>query len=440
MRAGAQPTWWRPPAAAPASSVADAVPRAGSTPFWALMGFTLVLLLSPQSFVPVLGQLHLAFLCAALAGGTYVLGQFLRRQPVLRFTPEMTLTLCLVAWVLLTLPMSYWPGGSLDYFFDIFLKAVIVFWLLANVVDSTERLRTAAWILSLIAIPLSVSAVRGFFSGGFRSEELSGGMDRIMGYDAALTVNPNDLALMLNLILPLSAALLFITRRPALRYLLASAIGLDVIAIIATFSRAGFLTLGVIGLCYLAVLLRRRRHSLILFLACGALAGAVLLPSAYLDRLGTITNIQADSTGSAQARLGDSLAAVSYVASHPFVGAGINMNILALNEARGATWTKVHDVYLEYAVDLGLPGLLLFLLLLRRVVRGVTRARDATARDPAQAELHALAEGLGISLTGFMVAAFFYPDAYQFYFYYIAGLAVAAATIAPRTRPESIPA
>ena len=419
--------WWRPVAE---GGTPAAAPRSDPLPFWALMGFTAVLLLSPQSFVPALASLHLAFLCAALAGGTYVLGRFLRHQPVLRLTPEMVLTLALVAWAVLTLPMSYWPGGSLAFFFDIYLKALIVFWLLANVVDSTARLRTVAWILSLIAVPLSISAVRGFFSGGFRSEELSHGMDRITGYDAALTANPNDLALMLNLILPLSLALLFITRRPALRWLLLTAIGLDVIAIIATFSRAGFLTLGVIGIAYLMIVFRRGRRVLAVLAVCGALGGLAFLPAAYVDRLSTITDVQADSTGSAQARLSDTLTALKYVAAHPLVGAGIGMNILALNQARGATWTKVHDVYLEYAVDLGLPGLLLFLFLLRRIVRGVNRARAAGPAVPGREELRALAEGLGVSLVGFMVAAFFYPDAYQFYFYYIAGLAVAAASIA----------
>jgi len=161
-----------------------------------------------------------------------------------------------------------------------------------------------------------------------------------------------------------------------------------------------------------------------------ALLCVPLLPSAYLDRLSTITNIQADETGSAQARLNDSLVAVEFVIDHPLMGAGIGMNILALNEARGATWTEVHNVYLEYASDLGLPGLILFLLLLRIVVKGVGVACRAPSTDADGFALHHLAEGLGVSLLGFIVAAFFYPDAYQFYFYYIAGLAVAARSIA----------
>jgi hypothetical protein len=68
------------------------------------------------------------------------------------------------------------------------------------------------------------------------------------------------------------------------------------------------------------------------------------------------------------------------------------------------------------------------------VVKGVWRVSREAAEGPAHHELHCLAQGLGVSLLGFIVAAFFYPDAYQFYFYYIAGLAVAAAYIADSAR------
>ena len=409
-------------------------------PFWALMAFTSVLLLSPQAFVPVLAPLHLAFLSAVLAGGAYVAGRLLRRQPVLRFTPDMLLAAGLAGWSLVTVPFSYWSGGSLAFFFEIYFKALVVFWLLANVVDSVSRLKTVAWILSLIAVPLSLAAVKSFFSGGFQSEVLSHGLDRIHGYGVSLAGNPNDLALMLNMILPLTIALLLLTRRPVLRWLLGTVICLDCVAIMATFSRGGFLTMGVIGAAYLRILFRRRQRALALAAAAATLLCVPLLPSAYLDRLDTITNIQADETGSAQARLNDSLVATEFVMGHPLVGAGIGMNILALNEVRGTTWTEVHNVYLEYASDLGLPGLIMFLLLLRTVVKGVGEVRRSSAADPDAMEFHHLAEGLGVSLLGFMVAAFFYPDAYQFYFYYIAGLAVAARSIASdQMSPAPIP-
>lgn len=426
--------WWRPaPLSENDGGVADTAEKR-SFAFWALMGFTAVLLLSPQSFFPVLSHFHLAFVTAAGAGITLVAGRLLERRPVIAFTPETVLVLCIVAWAFATIPLSLWPGGALAFMMQIFIKAVIVFWLLGNIIDRVNRLWLAAWGLSLMTIPLSISAVRDFFSGGFRGEELSRGLDRIAGYDSALAGNPNDLALMLNLILPITVALLFTSKRASARYLLCAIIALDAMAIVATYSRAGFLALGVIAVCYLVVMLRRGLHGAVLLICAGMLLSAPLLPSSYLGRLGTIVDVQADSTGSAQTRLQDMKAAVRYVAENPLVGAGIGQDILALNEVRGDTWTKVHNVYLEYAVDLGLPGLLLFTLLLGWILRNAVRTVRSTIAGEDGARLRLLAEGIGISLVAFTVAAFFYPDAYQFYFYYIAGLAVAAKSISDRMR------
>jgi O-antigen ligase len=420
--------WWRHAAASPGPQAGRLLRASQSSalPFWALMGFTCLLLLSPQSFIPALGALHLPLLMALLAAGSFIMGSWKRHENPFALGKEQRMALLLAAWALVTVPLSLWPGGSVAFFFGIFFKALIVFWLLSRVVDSVARLEIACWTLSLLAAPLSISAVRTFFSGGFRTQELSHGLARISGYDASLTGNPNDLALMLNLILPLSIALFLKARRPGAQALLAILVGLDVVAIVATFSRAGFLSLGLTGLAYLYILFRRKRRTLAFLVIAGVLAGTAMLPSSYMDRLSTITNIQADQTNSAQTRFRDYITAAKYVAAHPLMGAGIGMNILALNDERGTTWTLVHDVYLEYAVDLGLPGVILFLLLLRSVIRGLRKAMRRAAEDPEGEELHYLLEGLLVGIASFSLSAFFYPDAYQFYFYYIAGLSIAA--------------
>jgi O-antigen ligase len=82
-------------------------------------------------------------------------------------------------------------------------------------------------------------------------------------------------------------------------------------------------------------------------------------------------------------------------------------------------------VYLQYAVDLGIPGLLLFLWLFIAVFRAARRVRRRAAQDLALFEVGAMAEGVQIALVTFAVAAIFHPVAYQFYFFCVAGLALA---------------
>jgi O-antigen ligase len=308
-----------------------------------------------------------------------------------------------------------------------YFKTLAIFWLLANVVDTRPRLRRAAGCLVLMTVPLAAFAVHAFATGQFI--EADGPVRRIAGVDAPLTQNPNDLALMLNLVLPLALALAQAAERAATRLAFLACALLDAIGVILTFSRAGFICLALIAIVSLWKAVRRPWRGWAFAAVVLALIAAPLLPRGYLDRLSTIGDIQSDPTGSAQERWSDTRAALRYVAAHPLLGAGVGMNVLALNEARGASWTNVHNVYLQYAVDLGLPGVALFVALLALCLLATVEAMRRAAAMPAP-DLFLLAEGLQISLVVFAVAALFHPVAYHFYFYYVAGLAIAARAAA----------
>lgn len=443
MNADIRAEWWRPEISAKADSrwKAAAPPEAttaGVFPFRALLAFTFILVISPQSLFPSLAPLRIALVAAVTAIVTYLWDRFERRRPISIRTREIHLVALLAAWALITAPFSYWPGGSISFLFDVYLKSVAIFGLLCNTIDSEERLRKVLWTLSLMSLPLAATAAWNFHAGAFMPGGSTGDVVRIQGYTAPLTTNPNDLALMLNLILPLSVALLVSSRNFASRALLAATIVLSILAVLLTFSRGGFLTLAATALTGLV----RRMKGIAAIGAGAALLTALLcLPyvsSVYVDHLRTIADIRTDATGSAQERLDDMLSAARYVALHPILGAGAGMNTLALNDLRGAEWRMVHNVYLECGADLGLPGLLLFTLLLVASIRSARRAAGAAAATPGMEKISVFAEGIATSLIGFAVAAMFHPVSYHFYFYYIAALAVAVHGIsAARIREGS---
>jgi hypothetical protein len=147
----------------------------------------------------------------------------------------------------------------------------------------------------------------------------------------------------------------------------------------------------------------------------------------------TIVDIDSDTTGSAQERWSDINAATQFIVAHPIVGAGVGQGILAMNATRGATWVAVHNAYLNYGVDLGVPGLALFVALVGTSFRSARRVESMDGfRKPVGTELVAFAGGIRVSLAGFMVAACFHPVPYHFHFYYIAGLSMALKTTATR--------
>ena len=388
------------------------------------MAFTAILLLSPQAWFPVLKQVRIAFLAAGLAMAAHAVERTARRRAITPVSPEIAIAITLVAWAVLTLPLSMWPGGSVRLLTDHYLKAVAFFWLLGTIVTTTERLKVVAWTLTLCSIPLAATGVANYLAGDFLNTGVRG-LYRITGYSGSLTANPNDLALMLNLIIPLTGALAFVSHG-AKRLFAIATILLSITAVVLTFSRAGFLTLAAIFVVFLAVLVRRRAPGPAFALLILALCVPPLLPDGYVNRLSTISNIEADTTGSAQGRWRDTKVAASIVANNPIVGAGIGQDVLVMNEERGIdTWRRVHNAYLQYGVDLGVPGLLLFAWLHLTCYRTARAVEARAAGNPRLRTLWPLAAGVQMSLVAFGVAAMFHPIAYQFYFFSIGGLAVA---------------
>jgi O-antigen ligase len=264
-----------------------------------------------------------------------------------------------------------------------------------------------------------------FFSGVYQSS-ING--QRITGYEGALTGNPNDLALMLNLILPLTMALLLLSRRPLIRLILLGSMFLSAGAVVLTFSRGGFLALATLLLLYIWKLRRRPEGHWLWALIPLIIICITIVGPAYMDRLATITDIEADKTHSAQERWNDMAAAARFTLAHPFVGAGLGQSLLATQEERGPDGGLVHNVYLQYAAELGLPGLLLFLILFIQCLKS-TAGVQARARQKNDRHLFYIGEAVQLSLIAFAISAMFHPVAYHIHFYYIAGFAVAARKI-----------
>ena len=419
--------WWRPQAVQ-ASSLSEQPPDTdqAALPFWSVMAFTAVLLFSPQTYVPALAPFRPALLVILIGVLAYVSDRWARGLPIVEWNREIGLITGLGILAALTVPFSLWPGGSVGVLSD-FAKTVAIFLLLSHVVTTMARLRLAAWLLTWMAIGLGLFALYNFMTGAMIDQGAN--QDRLVGNEGALTKNPNDLALMVNLLLPLTVGLFLSSKETWQRMVLLTAVGIEAATVVLTYSRGGAVTLAVIVLAYLWKLRRRRERTFIYVGLLAAVLALPLLPSSYFDRMSTITNVAADRTGSAQERIADMIIAGKTILANPVIGAGMGMNMLVMREARGG-WLGVHNVYLEHAIDLGLFGLAIFLVLFWSCFKAVATVQH----DTSSPELFFLAQGLQISLIAYATAAMFHPVSYQYYFYYIAGLAIGARTIASALR------
>ncbi|HMX28901.1 MAG TPA: O-antigen ligase family protein, partial [Blastocatellia bacterium] len=351
-----------------------------------------------------------------------------RGEALTVWTTELRMVLLICGLGLLFLPLAASPADSWKTLVDVYLKIVCIFFLLTNLLDTTARLRSILKLVVCWGAVLALDAVYSFASGQFTNRE-----HRIEGMVQGIFGNPNDLAVSLNLLLPLAVALAMSNRGWKRVFYMVCAVAMGM-GVVATFSRGGFLGLLAAGSVLLWKLGRSRRAAaaLTLTLVCGAFL--MFMPSEYSGRLSTILSSDTDKTGSSQERRELLKRAAGVALSHPIIGVGIgNYHIYSLKEK------LAHNAYLEITAELGVTGLLAYLALIltplssmRRVGRETSAALRAATDTATRAQLHelnSLSIALQAAFAAYIVCSLFGSIQYQWFLYYIAAYAVAVRRI-----------
>ncbi|MDY6984404.1 MAG: hypothetical protein SV422_15065, partial [Pseudomonadota bacterium] len=121
--------WWRvtpPELSQPTATPIDAMPES-KWPFRMLLAFTFVMLLAPQQAFPVLAPFRIAMLVVVASVLTYMYARLVRGQPFLEMKPGILPALLIAVWSVMTVPLSYWPGGTVSFLLGEYFKTLVVF-------------------------------------------------------------------------------------------------------------------------------------------------------------------------------------------------------------------------------------------------------------------------------------------------------------------------
>ena len=323
---------------------------------------------------------------------------------------------------LLSVGFSRWPGGSVQFFMDFAWKAGVVFFLAANLLYSGERARQLCWTFVLFAAVNSFIGLENWSSGNMKE----GATNRIEGGFAPLASNPNDLGLLLDISLPLVWYAYRTATTKATRYMALLTIAASVLTVVITFSRGAFLGLFVVAGLTAWKLGKGKRIRIFVLIAVLLPVTLAILPGGYSDRMLSIFYGDMDETGSREGRIKLMEAGVTSMIEHP-LGVGLGMNILTAADS-GAGWNVIHNAYLQVGVELGVVGFILYLALIWKTSQGLSAIEQSPVRNIAD-----LAFAIRLSLIAFMVGGFFGPVAYNFYFFYPGGMAIALKSLVKRT-------
>lgn len=388
--------------------------RGHALSFAGILLFTAITYFRPYELIPALsGLTTMAFWVAVATLLVFVPTQLSLEGTLTARPREINLVLLLLLMGLLSVPFAIEPGEAWPAFVD-FTKVVTMFIVMVNVVRSEMRLRAMLWLALVVAIVLSVNALIDYGSGNLAMEGV-----RIKGIIGSLFDNPNDMALYLVTMIPLSLGLMFAARGLSKKIVYSLCALLLVGAVVVTFSRGGFLGLACAMFVMAWKLGRRNRTGVLLLFTAAIAVFFVLVPHDYIARLMTIFGGSDWKGGSAGARENLLLRSLQVMLRHPLFGIGMNNfhNVSAHEQVS-------HNAYTQIGGEMGIAALVLYVMFLLSAFKRMAAIERETYEKRADARVYYMAVAIEAALVGYMVSSFFASVAYLWYIYYLVGYAL----------------
>lgn len=335
--------------------------------------------------LPFLGvvrfDLLLVSVLGALALSRFAAGRYLK-------TPIDKWLTILIAYSVLTIPFVEWPGSVVKFGLPDFIKAVVFYYFTVAFITSEQDLKKLLLVflgcqLFRILEPLYLHVTEGYW--GSSASELGGRefLNRLAGspYDV---VNPNGLGWVILTALPL----LYFMRGLSWKHRIAfvSLSPLCLYALVLTGSRSSVIGLGAVLLVFM--LRSRRRVALIFFSSVAIAIGFSYLSPDMQDRYLSIVGQGEKNANTASDRLIGLEEYVRVALRRPVFGYGLGTSAEAnVNFAKSGPYAgralPAHNLYVEVMQEVGVAGLLLYLLFLRAILTCYSECRQSFKRQDA---------------------------------------------------------
>lgn len=339
------------------------------------------------------------------------------RQPF-PWTRETILFITLLGWfTMTTFGSPDFPGAAKEQWLKVMKIYIGIFptlWL----ITTRERLR---WLIAVIALSFGLIGFKGgIFALG------TGFQHRVWGPDNTFYDGNNEIALALNMALPLLLLSARETDSKNLRLFFYATFFFSICSIVSTWSRGGLLALCIVLGCI--VLTGRRKWLSVPLVFLAVTVALPNLPEEWFDRMHTIKTYEEDE--SAQGRFQAWDYAMEKAADKPLSGGGFET-------FRGA-YVDAHSAYFEVLGEHGYVALFLWLSLLFGTIVALQRLRTRALLYDEMLWVRDYARAVQISLLGYAAGGAFLGVAYWDIFYHLIAICVLMKVIVARRANEDV--
>jgi len=374
---------------------------------FAVFGLLYVNLGRPQDVLPFLKSIHPGMILGLLVLCTLFKSKNKTQIISNEFNHEKQWFIALGFVMFLSTLVSIYLSASVEFLLD-YSKVIILLIGLLSVLEDEIDFTVLAKIFLISVLTLCTPIV----IHGVGSDRISIGTY----YD------PNDIAMFISCSIPF-LLYLYHLEHSKIKYISLVGIIIAVISVIATQSRMGFISLILNGLFYLFFTISFHFNAMRKFTIVAGIV-FVFLASAgdfYWDRVKT--TFEHGQTGSGRTVLWKR--SMKMIAKYPFIGSGPGTYVSSYGrmlqdgqfEAVGneydRAWKTAHNSYFIVAAELGVAGLLFFLLILLNTFGRLNKVRKLCVNDKNRKNIQIMANVTISSFFVFIFCSLFLSQAYS---------------------------
>ena len=252
---------------------------------------------------------------------------------------------------------------------------------------------------------------------------VTGGGFRVYGPPGSFFADNNDMALALNMTIPMLFYLAKNEKNKRLKMAFWFTFASSIVSVVFTYSRGGFLALAIV----LAFLFFKSQHKTIavMILSVVLIIGAIYIPVQWFERIDTIRSYEEDS--SVRGRINAWKTALNLAKDRPLIGGGFETFIRPVFRIYAPVRSNVHDVHSVYFEVLGEHGFValgLFILLMLYSLSTAQKLKK-TVRDNHDFKwVEDYSSMFQMSLIAYMVGGLFLGRAYFDLYYHIIAMII----------------
>lgn len=279
----------------------------------------------------------------------------------------------LIIYAFVTIPLTEWPGSVFKTGFPNLIKAIVFYYFTIAFVRTEKDLRKFLLVfLSCqtfrILEPLYLHITEDYWGSVAHQADWSS-LNRLSGAPDDV-INPNGLAFVICTVLPF----LYFMAGFSWTYRLASILLIP--ALLYTLSLTGSRS-GIVGLLamFIGILLKSKNRLLLVVVSVMAMALSFpLLPEDMQDRYLSIVGEGEKNAATATERMEGMNAQFAVALRRPLFGHGLGTSQEANQNFSEGPYAgrdlPAHNLYIEIAQELGFPGVIIFLVLMKAIYAG----------------------------------------------------------------------